>query len=418
MKFKLVVLMMVLAVSMNAFAMGKGDSDKKEVENAGNTATKEVKCEKDAKCCSTGEKCCKDGKEKCDKHSESCDKDSKSCDAKAPCEMKKQAEAKPASVVEKDMVVVTVNGDKIMKSEINKIIAPQIERMEAMGGGDPARLEKMKTQLIQRAGEMLVMDKLVEAKLKEKGMEVTQAQIDEKFAEYASKRNMSVEEFKAQVMQSGMSEAELNDRMRMGLRMETLMQSESEGEMGEVNEAKAKEYYESNTERFQQPEQVKASHILIGTKDMDEEKKAEAKKEAEQVLSKVKEGEDFAALAKENSSCPSSAKGGDLGYFQKGQMVPAFSDAAFSMKPGDVSDIVETRFGYHIIKVTDKKDARTVPFEEVKTDIMEMLKQQERQSFAKDYIDKLKEDANIVWAAEYEIKPVQMPVSKAPAKSE
>lgn len=146
-----------------------------------------------------------------------------------------------------------------------------------------------------------------------------------------------------------------------------------------VSDEEAKKYYDENKDDFYVDE-VQASHILISTKDendkpLSEAKKKEAKEKAEKLLKQVKDGGDFAKLAKENSSCPSSEKGGDLGYFGRGEMVPAFDEVAFKLKKGEISEIVETDFGYHIIKLTDKKEG-TTPFEEVRDSIKtELLKE-------------------------------------------
>ncbi len=102
--------------------------------------------------------------------------------------------------------------------------------------------------------------------------------------------------------------------------------------------------------------------------------KKKAKEKIEELLKQVKAGADFAKLAQENSGCPSSKQGGDLGYFGKGQMVKPFEEAAFAMKPGDVSGVVETQFGYHIIKLTEKKAAAKIAFDEVKAKIADSLK--------------------------------------------
>ena len=106
-------------------------------------------------------------------------------------------------------------------------------------------------------------------------------------------------------------------------------------------------------QQYSTPEQVRASHILLKTEGKDD---AAVKKQAEELLAKVKAGADFAELAKKYSEDEASkAKGGDLDFFRKGQMVPEFDKAAFAMKPGEISDLVKTQFGYHIIKVVDKK---------------------------------------------------------------
>jgi len=141
-----------------------------------------------------------------------------------------------------------------------------------------------------------------------------------------------------------------------------------------ITEKEIHAFYEYNQAAYSQPHQVKARHILF---ELGEEalKEAEEKvrKEAEVVLAKVRKGEDFAELAATHSSCPSKSKGGDLGYFEKGQMTPAFEEVAFNLQNGEISDLVRTPFGYHIIKVEDIKEARTQSLEEVRDEIVDAL---------------------------------------------
>ncbi|QXM07406.1 peptidylprolyl isomerase [Crassaminicella indica] len=120
-----------------------------------------------------------------------------------------------------------------------------------------------------------------------------------------------------------------------------------------LTDEKLKKYYDEHKEEYKDI-QVRASHILV-----DQEEKAK------ELLKRVKNGEDFAKLAKENSKCSSSKKGGDLGYFGRGKMLPEFEKAAFSLKVGEISDIVKTEYGYHIIKVTDRKE-EMIKFEDIK----------------------------------------------------
>nr|WP_257788005.1 peptidylprolyl isomerase [Anaerohalosphaera lusitana] len=182
-----------------------------------------------------------------------------------------------------------------------------------------------------------------------------------------------------------------------------------------VSEEKAKEVY------MNQPVQVQASHILIDTREKDEAAKAEAKKEIEAILADVKDGGDFAEIAKEKSDCPSGQRGGDLGFFTKEKMVPAFSNAAFAMEVGEVSDVVETQFGYHIIKVTDRKAPDASKFDEEKEQIMAQEEQKNKSQFAQTYIQNLAENAEIEWNEEYDPRqqmpqrPAQ-PVSKGGAQ--
>jgi peptidyl-prolyl cis-trans isomerase C len=109
----------------------------------------------------------------------------------------------------------------------------------------------------------------------------------------------------------------------------------------------------------------------------------------------VKNGEDFATLAKTYSEGPSGPRGGDLGYFRRGQMVKPFEDAAFSLKPNETSEIVETRFGYHLIQVDDKKPAKKMTSAEVKDRLNDHLKKQKAESEADAYIETLRKSAKI-----------------------
>ncbi len=129
----------------------------------------------------------------------------------------------------------------------------------------------------------------------------------------------------------------------------------------EVSESEVKSYFVANREQFKTSESVKASHILVGSED-----------KALEVLDEINDGMVFEEAAKEYSTCPSRAKGGDLGYFTRGQMVPEFEAAAFELPIGEISTPVKTQFGYHIIKVIDKKDEVSQNFDDVK----DQLKQQ------------------------------------------
>jgi peptidyl-prolyl cis-trans isomerase D len=139
--------------------------------------------------------------------------------------------------------------------------------------------------------------------------------------------------------------------------------------------------YNDNIQQYSTPEQVRASHILIKSSGAEDD--GAAKKKAEALLAQVKAGGDFAELAKKNSQDEASAaKGGDLDFFPRGQMVPEFDQVAFSMQPGQISDLVKTQFGYHIIKVTDKRPATTKTLAEVRSQIEDQLKYEQAQSAA------------------------------------
>jgi peptidyl-prolyl cis-trans isomerase D len=156
-------------------------------------------------------------------------------------------------------------------------------------------------------------------------------------------------------------------------------------------------YYEDNERQYTTPEQVKASHILLKTEGKDD---AAVKKQAEELLAKVKGGADFADLATKFSEDEGSgAKGGDLGFFPQGQMVPEFDKVAFSLPPGQISDLVKSQFGYHIIKVIEKKPASKRTLDEVRAQIEDQLKtqraQDEAQTVVKDLAGKVQKPEDL-----------------------
>jgi peptidyl-prolyl cis-trans isomerase C len=176
----------------------------------------------------------------------------------------------------------------------------------------------------------------------------------------------------------------------------------------EINDADALNYYKENEEDYNKPEEVRASHILIKVaQSATEEEKAAAKAKIEKLLKELKGGADFATLARENSDCPSRVKGGDLGFFERGSMVKPFEDAAFGMQPGQMSDVVETQFGYHIIKITERKPAGQTPFEKVKADIIKTLQQVKKGESFRQYINKLRAEAKVVFPPGKEPMPMR-----------
>jgi parvulin-like peptidyl-prolyl isomerase len=152
------------------------------------------------------------------------------------------------------------------------------------------------------------------------------------------------------------------------------------------------EYYNENKESFFEPEKIHARHILVETEE-----------EASNLLLQLKEGlTDFAELAKEISIGPSAPSGGDLGFFARGQMVKEFEDAAFSLEPGEISGVVKTQFGYHIIKCEEKKDEHSPTFEEAKEKISNTLRYQRENEAISTLTSKLREEAVIIFNYDFD----------------
>jgi len=244
-----------------------------------------------------------------------------------------------------------------------------------------------------------VLENLIDAEIIYQAAQKAKVKIDEeKLNSQWSKiksRMDSDAAYKAHIEKMKYSESELKEQISKQMIIQKFL-TEKFMDKASVSPEEIKAYYDGNKTAFNLPEQVQASHILIKVEPgADEKTKAAALKTIKEVQEKIKGGGDFAALAKEYSGCPSKEKGGDLGFFGRGQMVKPFEDAAFSLEIGKVSDIVTTDFGYHLIKVTGKKAAATIPYDEVKPKIENFLKQQKIQKEIIGFLASEKKSAKI-----------------------
>ena len=290
----------------------------------------------------------------------------------------------------KDTVAV-VNGVEISRADFDAEISRA--RQQFAGLGQPmstARLSKIKKDVL----ESLIGRELLYQTSQKHGIKVDEATINNQLA-MQKKRFPSETEFNKVLSKNNLSEAAMRVQLERNMAIKEFIDKQFVQNVT-ISDKESKAYYESKPEYFKQPEQVQASHILIKIdSEADESQKAQARKKIEKIQKRLQKGEDFAALAKEFSQCPSKAKGGDLGYFQRGQMVPAFEQVAFALKPGAVSDIVETRFGYHLIKVIGKKPETTIPYKDVKDKLEQHLKREKIQKEVTLYVEKLKEKAKV-----------------------
>ena len=290
----------------------------------------------------------------------------------------------------KDAVAV-VNGSVISRSEFDAEIGRVKQRFSSMGQPlSSTRLSEIKKEIL----ESLIGRELLYQASQENGIKVDEAAVNEQLT-MLKKRFPSGAELNKALSEMNLSESAIKSQLERNLSIKEFIEKQFVQKIT-ISEKESKDYYKSNPDLFKQPEQIQASHILIKIDPQaDESQKAEAHKKIEQIQKRLQEGEDFAALAKEFSQCPSNAKGGDLGYFRRGQMVPPFEQAAFALKPGTVSDVVETKFGYHLIKVIDKKSESTIFYKDVKERLDKHLKQKKIQNEITLYVEKLKEKAKV-----------------------
>jgi len=329
--------------------------------------------------------------------------------------------AQPEPKADPNAVAVTINGEKITRGQVDEAVERQVKAAGAqMGNLPPAYLEQFKKTIRQNTLDSLVKQTLLDQQVKAAHIEVTEAEALAYIAERGAQENppITVEKIQEMVESQGGNFDEFKTQYRTGLARQKFMETQWAGKI-DVNDADAQAYYEGHPKEFVKPETVRASHILISPDPNaadPNEAKAAAKAKAEALLAQVKGGADFAELARANSSCPSKAKGGDLGTFGRDRMVKPFGDAAFALKPGEVSDVVETQFGYHVIKTTEHTDAQTVALDEAKAGIIQRLSNQKKQQAFQEYVEGLKDTATIVYAPGFEPPaPRPAPTTAAPA---
>lgn len=217
------------------------------------------------------------------------------------------------------------------------------------------------------------------------------------------------EGFARALNEMGITNDEYLKRLRDGITAQAAMKKLVD-EKVKVTDEDTKKFYDENSKRFVMPERCRASHILIRLpENASDEMKAAKMTQIKAAQSLLKGGDKFEDVARKFSECPSAAQGGDLDYFTRDRMVREFSEVAFTLKPNEVSDIVTTQFGYHIIKVTDRKDAGQRPYDESKEDIARFLKEQKGRELIQEHIQALRDKAKIEI-----LLPKTAPVSLAP----
>lgn len=313
-----------------------------------------------------------------------------------------------------DPVVFTCDGESVTKSKV-------LEEIENLVNENRDKINQQEmfqknTVLFKPAVDRIISHRMIAKAVKEEKIEIKQEEIDEQINQLI-KQFSTKEKLETVLAQRGMTIESFKTNILLQKQMAAVLKAKN-GEPKEPTDEEIKTFYDENSASFKHEEQVRASHILLSTEaGTPEEEKAKLKAQLEQIAADIKSGKiSFADAAKQYSKCPSSANGGDLDYFGKGQMVKPFEDAAFSNPKGEVSGIVETQFGYHLIQVTDKKEAGTTSLDEVKGEIKQYLSELKRRQEMEDFLQKAREQAEIVmkiseadWNEMHSIKiPVQI----------
>jgi peptidyl-prolyl cis-trans isomerase C len=284
-------------------------------------------------------------------------------------------------------ILARVNGEAVHKSDFDRLV----RNIELGNGPIPAA---RRDEILRQVLDQLITYTVMTQEAKAQNVTVSDAELDDRLKQMRAKFPKD-EDFKKALAARNTSLDQLRTDARVDLTIGKMMDAQMSGAPA-VSETEAREFYDKNPDKFKQGETVRASHILLrvdGNTPDAVRKQARARIDA--ILKRARSGEDFAALAREHSQDGSAREGGDLGYFERERMVPAFSQAAFSLKPGEISDVVTTSFGYHIIKVAEKKPAATIPYEQIGSRIVDFLTTQKKQERAGQFIEAAKKRARI-----------------------
>jgi len=280
-----------------------------------------------------------------------------------------------------------VNGETIANSLIYEeieILRPEYQRV--FPNKSP---EEQQAQLFDWAKENVIEKILLKQTAKKDPLEIPEKKVTDAFKKMKEEHGGD-DEFYNKFSYEKKDDKKLKKELELQLRIERLINDVCK-DIQQPTKKQANSYYLNNKNHFTTQEQVRAAHIVKNVDAITNEENA--KKEILKIQKQLKDGVSFEKLADENSDCPGN--GGDLGYFQRGQMVQSFEDIAFSMKINQVSDVFRTEFGYHIVKVYDKKPQQLIPFENVREQIVAQLQEENRNTKLEEFLDKLKEKAEI-----------------------
>lgn len=292
-------------------------------------------------------------------------------------------------------VVLTIDGTAIMENDVREMMISRYGRqLQQMPPEQLAMVQQQMQQMILT--DLISKTLLLNAAVKE-GYKATDEDVA-KEVEEISKRIPEGQSFEEFAKSAGVDIKRIKEQIADDTKIRKLIDVVTK-DVEKPGEEKVKKYYDEHPDEFSQKEMVAASHILLSIQEAaDETAIAAVKAEADKLKEQLgkEDGKTFEELATAHSDCPSKAQGGSLGEFGRGQMVPEFEKAAFTQKIGEVGSPIKTQFGYHLIKVTDKKEAKTTPYAEVQEELASSLFEQAKGKEVQSYLTQLRSKANIV----------------------
>ncbi|NWG01954.1 MAG: peptidylprolyl isomerase [Syntrophaceae bacterium] len=291
-----------------------------------------------------------------------------------------------------DRVVAVVNQEMITLSEVEKWVKPFQEQVITED-----RLEKREqlNEIYRKVLERLIEEKLIDQEVKKNGIKISSKEVEATLEEVKRRNAATQEDLERALAKEGLTLEAYKKQIEKDLQRRKLIHWSVKIET-KVGEKELREFYQKNIARYRPHESYRPGHILfVVPKEATPEEVKEIKQKCQTVLEKIKAGNDFGEMALLYSQDASNKDRGDLGYFKKGELVPAFEREALRLKVGEVSGIVRTEFGFHIIKLLDRKGLEPIPFEQVRERVQMDYFESEMEKAFKQYLSTLKEKSII-----------------------
>ena len=290
----------------------------------------------------------------------------------------------------KDRIAAVVNGQPISLSELQDRVAPELARVPPGPAGASQR-----DRVLRQGLDQMIDERLVEGEATSLGIEVTDDEVTHLVEQLAKQNNLDMAQFKAALAQQGINMDTVRESLKRQQLVLHLLQYKVKPRKVSDEEVQAAYASMNKSGDFE----VRARHIFVAAPDgVGPEKEAQAKAKAEVALKRIQSGESFAKVARDLSEGPGAAEGGDLGYFGRGQMLPAIEQAAFSLQPGQVSGLIRTtgdRGGFHIVEVEDRRQLAPRPLSEVQEEIRNRLTNESLMKERENYLSQLRKTAQV-----------------------
>lgn len=292
-----------------------------------------------------------------------------------------------------DRVAAVVNNDVITLSEVEARAAPELAKATV---SDPKERAKVRLEIIRQALEVLIGERLLEGQLKEMNLSATDAQVDQAIEEVKRQNNIQGDALEVELRNQGYTLATYREFMRRHLSKMALIDRQIRTKVKISEEDLKAEYTRWSKLEASDPE-IHARHIVVL---VDAGAPAAAVEKARQKALALaqearKPGVDFADLARKKSEGPSAPEGGDLYWFKRGMMLPEFDKVAFNLEVGGISDPVRTKFGWHVVKVEERRFQASKPFEEMKGELRERIFRSQMEKYTEQYVQELRAAASI-----------------------